>query len=128
MPDASITLVGNIVADPELRYTQSGAAVAQFSVASTPRIFDKQSNEWRDGETVFLRVSVWREWAEGAADELYKGDSVIVQGKLKQRSFEKDGQKRTVYEVDGDFVGKSVRKRSQGGSYTKPVAQDESPF
>lgn len=123
MADAFITITGNVVADPELRHTNGGHSVAQFTVASTPRTFDKQANEWVDGETVFLRVNVWRELADGATNTLRKGDSVIVQGKLKQRSFtDKEGDKRTVFEIDGEFVGKSVRERSQGGG-SKPKAK-----
>ena len=124
MAEARITIDGNLTADPELRFLDSGAAVVQFSVASTPRSYDKQAGEWVDGETVFLRVSVWREWAEGAAEALRKGDSVIVSGRLKQRAFEKDGQKRTVFEIDGDFVGKSVRLRRQGGYGYQQQAAD----
>ncbi|AXH67889.1 single strand DNA binding protein [Mycobacterium phage Bromden] len=114
MPNAEITIQGNLTADPELRFLDSGVAVAQFSVASTPRV--KKGDEWVDGETVFLRTSIWRELAEGAADALKKGDSVVVIGKLKQRSYTKDGEKRTVFEIDGEFVGKSVRKRRERDS------------
>lgn len=114
MANAEIQIQGNLTADPELRFTQSGTAVAQFSVASTPRV--KRDGEWVDGETVFLRASVWRELAEGAAEQLRKGDSVVVIGKLRQRAFEtREGEKRTVYEIDGEFVGKSVRAKKQGG-------------
>lgn len=113
MPDVQIQIQGNLTADPELRFVPSGAAVAQFSVASTPRSFNKQTQEWEDGETVFLRASMWRELAEGAAETLRKGDPVVVIGKLRQRSFDKDGEKRTVFEIDADFVGKSVRARKQ---------------
>lgn len=119
MAESKITIDGNLTADPELRYLPSGAAVANFTVASTPRV--KKDNEWVDGETVFLQVSVWREWAEGAVESLVKGDPVIVVGKLKQRSYEKDGQKRTVYEIDGEFVGKSVRARKPRGEYSAPA-------
>ncbi|MBF9350628.1 single-strand binding protein Ssb [Mycobacteroides abscessus subsp. massiliense] len=111
MPDATIYQIGNLTADPELRQTPNGVSVAQFSVASTPRIYDKQAQEWKDGDTTFLRAQVWRELAEGAANELRKGDQVIVVGKLKQRQYEKDGVQRTAYEVEADFVGKSVRAR-----------------
>lgn len=120
MADANITIDGNLTADPELRFLQSGIAVATFTVASTPRV--KVAGEWEDGETVFLRVSVWREWAEGAAENLVKGDTVVVKGRLKQRSYEKDGEKRTVFEIDGDFVGKSVRAKGQGGGGAKKAA------
>jgi single-strand DNA-binding protein len=105
-----ITIVGNLVDDPELRFTPSGAAVAKFRVASTPRSFDKQTNEWRDGESLFLTCSVWRQAAENVAESLQRGMRVIIQGRLKQRSYE-DGQgvKRTVYELDVDEVGASLR-------------------
>ena len=104
-----ITVVGNLTADPELRFTPSGAAVASFTVASTPRTFDRQANEWKDGETLFLRCSVWREAAENVAESLAKGNRVVVQGRLVQRSFEKDGQKRTVVEMQVDEVGPSLK-------------------
>jgi single-strand DNA-binding protein len=95
--DTVITVIGNLTADPELRFTPSGAAVANFTVASTPRTFDRQSNEWKDGETLFLRCSVWREAAENVAESLQKGMRVIVQGRLKSRSYEtKEGERRTV--------------------------------
>lgn len=105
-----ITVVGNLVDDPELRFTPSGAAVAKFRVASTPRTFDRQTNEWRDGESLFLTCSVWRQAAENVAESLTKGTRVIVQGRLKQRSYEdREGIKRTVYELDVDEVGASLR-------------------
>jgi len=105
-----ITVVGNLTADPELRFTPSGAAVASFTVASTPRTFDRQSNEWKDGETLFMRCSVWREAAENVAESLAKGNRVIVQGRLVQRSFEtREGEKRTVVEMQVDEVGPSLR-------------------
>lgn len=105
-----ITVVGNLVDDPELRFTPSGAAVAKFRVASTPRIFDRQTNEWRDGESLFLTCSVWRQAAENVAESLTKGMRVIVQGRLKQRSYEdREGIKRTVFELDVDEVGASLR-------------------
>lgn len=108
--DTVITVVGNLTADPELRFTPSGAAVANFTVASTPRTFDKNSNEWKDGEALFLRCSVWRQAAENVAESLHKGTSVIVQGRLKQRSYEtKEGEKRTVYELDVEEIGPSLR-------------------
>ena len=121
--DTVITVVGNLTADPELRFTPSGAAVANFTVASTPRTFDKNSNEWKDGEALFLRCSVWRQAAENVAESLTRGTAVIVQGRLKQRSYEtKEGEKRTVYELDVDEVGPSLRwatakvtKASRGG-------------
>ena len=108
--DTVITVIGNLTADPELRFTPSGAAVANFTVASTPRTFDKNSNEWKDGEALFLRCSVWRQAAENVAESLTKGTAVIVQGRLKQRSFEtKEGEKRTVYELDVDEIGPSLK-------------------
>lgn len=100
--DTTITVVGNLTADPELRFTPSGAAVANFTVASTPRIFDRQSSEWKDGEALFLRCNIWREAAENVAESLTRGSRVIVTGRLKQRSFEtREGEKRTVVEVEG---------------------------
>jgi single-strand DNA-binding protein len=108
--ETPITVVGNLTADPELRFTPSGAAVANFTVASTPRTFDRQSNEWRDGESMFLNCSVWRQAAENAAESLTRGMRVIVSGRLKARSFEtREGEKRTVFEVDVDEVGPSMK-------------------
>ena len=105
-----ITIVGNLTADPELRFTPSGAAVANFTVASTPRQFDRQSNEWKDGETLFMRCSVWRDAAENVAESLQRGMRVIVSGRLKSRSYEtKEGEKRTVVEMDVDEIGPSLR-------------------
>ena len=121
--DTTITVVGNLTADPELRFTPSGAAVANFTVASTPRIFDRQSSEWKDGEALFLRCNIWREAAENVAESLTRGSRVIVTGRLKQRSFEtREGEKRTVFEVEVDEIGPSLRyatakvnKASRGG-------------
>ena len=111
--DTVITIVGNLTADPELTFTQSGAAVANFTIASTPRQFDRQSGEWRDGETLFLRCSVWREMAENVAESLSKGMRVIAQGRLVQRSFEtREGEKRNVVELNVDEVGPSMRYAS----------------
>jgi single-strand DNA-binding protein len=110
--DTVITIIGNLTADPELRFTPSGAAVANFTVASTPRQFDRQANEWKDGETLFMRCSVWREAAENVAESLEKGTRVIVSGRLKQRSYDKDGEKRTVVEMDVDEIGPSLRSAS----------------
>src|SRR3954463_1067966 len=105
-----ITVVGNLTSDPELRFTPSGQAVASFTVASTPRSLDRQSNEWKDGDPLFLRCTVWRQAAENVAETLHKGFRVIVQGRLKQRSFEtREGEKRTVVELDVDEVGPSLR-------------------
>jgi single-strand DNA-binding protein len=108
--DTVITVVGNLTADPELRFTPSGAAVANFTVASTPRTFDRQSGEWKDGEALFLRCNIWRQAAENVAETLTRGARVIVQGRLKQRSFEtREGEKRTVIELEVDEVGPSLR-------------------
>ena len=105
-----ITVVGNLTGDPELRFTPAGAAVANFTVASTPRNFDRQANEWRDGETLFLRCSIWRDAAENVAESLTKGMRVIVQGRLVQRSFEtREGERRTVVELQVDEIGPSMR-------------------
>jgi single-strand DNA-binding protein len=105
-----ITVVGNVTDDPELRFTPAGAAVANFTVASTPRTFDRNSNEWKDGDTLFLRCSVWRQAAENVAESLHRGNRVIVQGRLRQRSFEtREGEKRTVVELEVDEVGPSLR-------------------
>jgi single-strand DNA-binding protein len=105
-----ITVVGNLVDDPELRFTPSGAAVANFRIASTPRTFDRQSNEWKDGEALFLSCSVWRQAAENVAESLQKGMRVVVQGRLKQRSYEtREGEKRTVVELDVEEVGPSLK-------------------
>ena len=121
--DVTVTVVGNLTSDPELRFTPSGAAVASFTVASTPRILDKATNEWKDGDALFLRCSVWRQAAENVAESLTRGARVIVTGRLKQRSFEtKEGEKRTVVELDVDEVGPSLRyatakvNRTQRGS------------
>ncbi len=108
--DTIITVVGNLTADPELRFTPSGAAVANFTVASTPRMYDRQSGEWKDGEALFLRCNIWREAAENVAESLTRGSRVIVTGRLKQRSFEtREGEKRTVVEVEVDEIGPSLR-------------------
>ncbi|MCA0155450.1 MULTISPECIES: single-stranded DNA-binding protein [Tsukamurella] len=108
--DTIITVIGNLTADPELRFTPSGAAVANFTVASTPRTFDRNSNEWKDGEALFLRCNIWREAAENVAESLTKGTRVIVSGRLKQRSYDdRDGNKRTVVELEVDEIGPSLR-------------------
>ena len=122
--ETTITIIGNLTADPELRFTPSGAAVANFTVASTPRQFDRQSNEWKDGETLFMRCSIWRDAAENVAESLHRGTRVIVSGRLKSRSYEtKEGEKRTVIEMEVDEVGPSLRyasakvtKAERGGS------------
>jgi single-strand DNA-binding protein len=118
-----ITIIGNLTNDPELRFTPSGAAVANFTVASTPRTFDRQSNEWKDGETLFMRCSVWREAAENVAESLTRGTRVIVSGRLRSRTYDtKEGEKRTVVELDVDEIGPSLRyatakvNRTQRGS------------
>ncbi|OIJ36126.1 single-stranded DNA-binding protein [Rothia kristinae] len=122
-----ITVVGNLTADPELRFTPSGAAVANFTIASTPRTFDRQTNEWKDQEALFLRCSIWREAAENVAESLTKGQRVIAQGRLKARSYEtKEGERRTSMELDVDEIGPSLRfatasvnrnQRSGGGNF-----------
>ena len=121
--DTIITLVGNLVDDPSLRFAQSGAAVANFTIASTPRAFDKTSNEWKDGDPMFLNCSVWRQAAEHVAESLTKGTRVIVQGRLKSRSYDdREGNKRTVFEVDVDEIGPSLARatavvtRTTGGA------------
>ena len=121
--DTIITVVGNLTADPELRFTPSGAAVANFTVASTPRIYDRQTGEWKDADALFMRCNVWREAAENVAESLTRGSRVIVTGRLKQRSFEtREGEKRTVVELEVDEIGPSLRyatakvtKASRGG-------------
>ena len=105
-----ITVVGNLTDDPDLRFTPSGAAVANFTVASTPRFFDKQTNEWKDGDALFLRCSIWRQAAENVAESLHRGTRVIVSGRLRQRSYEtREGEKRTVFELDVDEIGPSLK-------------------
>jgi single-strand DNA-binding protein len=136
--DTVITLVGNLVDDPELRFTPSGAAVAKFRLASTPRIFDKQTNEWKDGESLFLTCNVWRQAAENVAESLQRGTRVIVQGRLKQRSYEtREGEKRTVYEIEVDEVGPSLRsatakvnkttRSGSGGGYGSSGSSSSAP-
>ena len=125
--DTIITLVGNLVDDPSLRFAQSGAAVANFTIASTPRAFDKQSNEWKDGDTMFLNCSIWRQAAENVAESLTKGTRVIVQGRLKSRSYDdREGNRRTVFEVDVEEIGPSLARatavvtRATGGGKPAP--------
>lgn len=125
--ETTITVVGNLTDDPELRFTPSGAAVAKFRIASTPRTMDRQSNEWKDGEPLFLACNVWRDAAEHVAESLQRGSRVIVQGRLRQRSYEtREGEKRTVYELEVDEIGPSLRyatakvqkmSRSGGGGF-----------
>ena len=107
--DTQITVIGNLTGDPELKFIQSGAAVVNFTVASTPRTFDRQSNEWKDGDTLFMRCSLWREAAENVAESLTKGMRVVVVGRLVSRSWEANGEKRTVMELQVDEVGPSLR-------------------
>ena len=126
--ETTITLVGNLTADPELRFTPSGAAVANFTVASTPRTFDRQTNEWRDGDAMFLNCAVWRQAAENVAESLQKGMRVIVQGRLRSRSYEtRDGERRTVFEVEVDEIGPALRyatakvsRNASGGGGGRP--------
>lgn len=123
--DTTITIVGNLVDDPELRFTPSGQAVAKFRIASTPRFLDRATNEWKDGEGLFLSCNVWRQYAENVAESLTRGMRVIVTGRLRQRSYEtREGEKRTVYEIEVDDVGPALRNatakvskvaRSDGG-------------
>ncbi|MFH8252878.1 single-stranded DNA-binding protein [Microbacterium sp. B2969] len=132
-----ITVVGNLTADPELRYTQNGLPVANFTIASTPRNFDRQANEWKDGEALFLRASVWREFAEHVAGSLTKGSRVIATGRLKQRSYEtREGEKRTAIELEVDEIGPSLRYATAqvtraagggggGGGQSRPQVADE---
>ncbi|GGK38041.1 single-stranded DNA-binding protein [Pilimelia terevasa] len=125
--DTTITVVGNLTDDPELRFTPSGAAVAKFRVASTPRFLDKASGEWKDGEPLFLACNIWRQAAENVAESLQRGSRVIVTGRLRQRTYEtREGEKRTVYELEVDEIGPSLRyatakvqkmSRSGGGGF-----------
>jgi single-strand DNA-binding protein len=134
-----ITVVGNLVDDPELRFTPSGAAVANFRIASTPRTFDRQSNEWKDGDALFLSCSVWRQAAENVAESLQKGMRVVVQGRLKQRSYEtREGEKRTVVELEVEEVGPSlkyatakvarVQRSGGGGGYGSQGGGGDDPW
>ena len=129
--DTQITIAGNLTADPELRYPPSGQPVAKFTVASTPRYYDKASSEWRDSETLFLTCNVWRQAAENAAESLQRGMRVIVSGRLRQRSYEtREGEKRTVYEVEVDEVGPSLRSASAKVTKSergKPASQPGQP-
>jgi single-strand DNA-binding protein len=135
--DINVTVVGNLTNDPELRFTPSGAAVASFTVASNTRLLDKTTNEWKEGETTFLRCSVWRQYAENVAESLTKGTRVIVSGRLKQRSYETpQGEKRTVMEVEVEDVGPVLRfatakvnrvQRSDGGFSSGPSGGSAAP-
>ena len=127
--DTTITMIGNLVDDPELRFTPSGAAVAKFRVASTPRYLDKQTNEWKDGESLFLQCQIWRQAAENVAESLTKGMRVILSGRLKQRSYEtKEGEKRTVFEVEVDEVGPSLRNATAKVTKTQRAAGTSGGF
>jgi single-strand DNA-binding protein len=126
-------VIGNLTADPEIRYINSGAAVVNFTVASTPRVFDKTTQEWKDGEALFMRCSLWRDAAENVSESLHRGNRVIVVGKLKQRSYEKDGDKRTTIELEVEEIGPSLRyatatptKASRGGA--KPASKAADPW
>lgn len=134
-------IIGNLTAEPELRFINSGAAVVNFTVASTPRVFDKTTQEWKDGEALFMRCSLWRDAAENVAESLHKGNRVIVVGKLKQRSYEKDGDKRTTIELEVEEIGPSLKystatpvKASRGAAKLAPGAtwsgsnDDSAPF
>ena len=134
--DTTITVVGNLTDDPDLRFTPSGAAVANFTVASTPRFFDKQTNDWKDGEALFLRCSIWRQAAENVAETLQRGARVIVSGRLKQRSYEtREGEKRTTFEVEVDEIGPSLKyatakvtktsRSGAGGGGVSPAAGND---
>ncbi len=129
------TIVGNLTADPELRFTPNGVAVANFTVASTPRTFHRQSGEWRDGDALFMRCTAWRDPAEHIAESLTRGDRVVVQGRLRQRSFEtRDGDKRTVVELDVDDIGPSLRyatvkvTKAHRAAADSPGGSDKPPF
>jgi single-strand DNA-binding protein len=136
--ETTITVVGNLVEDPELRFTPSGAAVAAFRIASTPSRFNKETQKWEDGDSLFLRCSVWRQAAENVAESLQRGMRVIVQGRLKQREWEtKEGEKRTSYEIDVDEVGPSLKfatakvaktSRGSGGGGFGGAAADNDPW
>ena len=133
--ETTISVIGNLVKDPELRFTQAGAAVANFTVASTPRTFDRASGEWKDGEALFLRCSIWRQAAENVAESLTRGMRVIVQGRLRQRSFDtKEGEKRTVIEMEVDEVGPSLRystakvNKAERGNYSSGNTPADDPW
>lgn len=136
--ETNVTVIGNLTGDPELRFTASGAAVANFTIASTPRSFDKQQNKWVDGDALFLRCSIWRQPAEHTVESLKKGMRVIVVGRLKQRTFEtREGEKRSVMEVDVEEIGPSLRfapatvnratRSSEGGGFTGSAASGNAP-
>lgn len=123
-----ITIVGNLVDNPELRYTPSGDAVANFRVASTPRVYDRESAEWSDGETLFLTCNVWRQYAENVAESLARGNRVMVYGRLKQRSYENaEGEKRTVYEIDVEDVGPALRFHTATLTHSNAAEKEPEP-
>ncbi len=141
--ETTVTVVGNLTSDPELRFTPAGSAVANFTVASTPRLFDRESGAWRDGDALFLRCSLWREYAENVAESLVRGTRVVVHGRLRQRSYEtKEGEKRTVVELEVEEIGPSLRyatakvtkgSRATGGEGSsawtpEPVGAGRPPF
>jgi single-strand DNA-binding protein len=137
--ETTITLIGNLTADPELRFTPSGAAVASFTVASTPRMFDRTTGEWKDGDSLFMRCNIWRQAAENVAESLTRGSRVLVSGRLRQRSFEtREGEKRTVVELEVDEVGPSLRyatakvnkvsRGSGGGGYGSSTSSGDDPW
>lgn len=136
--ETTLTMIGNLTADPELRFTPSGAAVANFTVAATPRTYDKDSREWKDGDALFMRCSVWKEQAENVAESLTKGSRVMVSGRLKQRSYDdRDGNRRTVVELDVEEIGASLRyaaakpvRAARGGQQTqqRPAQQQDDPW
>lgn len=136
--DTTITVIGNLTADPELRFTPAGAAVANFTVASTPRTFDRNKNEWVDGDALFMRCNIWREAAENVAESLTRGSRVIVSGRLKQRSYEtREGEKRTVVELEVDEIGPSLKyatakvnkaDRKSGGARTTTTTTQDDPW
>ena len=129
MPETALTIVGNLTNAPELRFTPSGSAVANMTIASTPRTFDKQSQQWKDGETLYLRCSVWREQAENVVESLTKGTAVIVTGRLKSRSYEtKEGEKRTVIELEVDEIGPSLRNASAKVTRTNRGNTQQQPY
>jgi single-strand DNA-binding protein len=138
MNEITTTITGNLTADPELRYTSTGVAVANFSIASTPRSYDRASDQWRDGEPFYLRCTIWRQAAENLAESLRRGDRVIVTGRLKQRAFEtREGDKRTVVELDAYDVGASLQfrqltltapSRTRAEAPTEDTADDQPPF
>lgn len=137
--ETTITIIGNLTDEPELRFTPSGAAVCKFRVASTPRTLDRASGEWKDGDALFLQCIVWRQMAENAAESLTRGSRVILSGRLKQRSYEtREGEKRTVFEVDVDEIGPSLKyatakvqkmsRTSSAGSSSTPAAPGDDPW